>query len=1501
MADITHKNVDSQPGYRVLTRKPAQDRDHPPRRLLTTLLGADDQFAVLAEGSEIGLYPFDDFGDGATRPVARGKMGGQAQALIPGGRRAPMSLYVLDDAGQLFLGDFTGRDGQPSSAELLPIRTGIKAPIQRVVVLRKRVILLTGTDGAVVLHALDRRSGKVQELGTLPLDVDLSALDADRHDILIGRDKGEVRLILPGDATGRPEIHPFGVERVTAATILDGSYLVLAQKGGGLRKLDLRSAAVPEMASKADPTERLCHVLRTLLKTCGCDCGCKDGHDPDGRDPGRKPLDDEPCGDRHRARLGFTVHRLARAGGHLVALSQGATRMAILDDRLNVLTERKLDREGALISAGQTQGQNLLVHVPRKNRIEALQLAEFARGLRPRLPEGLVPKPMPKQKSVSYWGMTDAPAAPNPTIRVCLFPVIDPGQTFNDADMSRLVAQIEAKSFDRVNDYYDENSFGEASYEFSVFGHDIGGTRRPLVLPQLVRNYFWDGYRGGGLRVQMPGDWTNPVVFDGTEALTILARPRAGAQHSYAVPFAAMWTRASHGTYPLTVNFTGTETVQLAVVTPAGASHNLTLNFSALNLTLNQSGDHAAFLAALGAHVTAAIRAAEATLPGAPRLIEDVAYRQYRTSGDLTQFGRLLGQFRSVTQGGATQKGRISVATPMGGGVTQIGLTSFGETPGEMTGVGRVSTYISHCLCAAQIDAGEGIGAGNPYFATTPGTTYDAVAQTVAVTISLNVDFGGERAQIEVQSSSGLNGTGWNDAEPDPGSESNPNNANALRYSTELADDCFTAACQSVRDRGMWVRLAVAQWFQNFDVMMITHVGAPHPGIPASEAWSCDEPADFAGKRMYKRVHFATDKAPPPGEDPIQFGSSAITGQNYTNIGSADMNHTTSIMVHELGHALGLPDLYSANGYRDDVLYVDPYCMMAGDNSTYHHLCGWAKWSLGWIPDMPGNANVNRTIFVDLPDASNTLVREAWLVPVEYWDDAMRQDVRDAVGGSVEIGQLVKLNLGSDGGVTAFLELRARGFDFSHNLSPQPTIYATNGLDPASDREWAVNGLYRRHAHRLNAGTELRNVGDVWDFAKGAEFPIKGTTVRIEQQETIRGTIPVWRVRVERKQAEFIDLHFQDHVPSWRSPDIWVDWPGDNPDPNVPRDYPVGMPVNQGETVRYPSGGTERHFVVARVHNAGNVRAESVKVRWFLCDPPGAGDDGRWVDRGTRTLPLVSDGDHALAVFDWNVDSSTNSHQCMRMEIIDWTVPNGVDPATGDTVALASDDVRLQNNIAQKNVFDFEAVSGSPFDPVTFRMQVHNDRSMTEIAALVPEGLRDGMRLTISPAEWAIPSGEARIFTCTLQLDHDLIRPGCDNDSGFLLTAWRRGGEADARWGSCFYHIRPRFRTALKLLRGGWHEGRLVLYGQLDPLTDAPLDLAQDMPLFARIRLQFDGETGPVSWRTVQIGPDGSFVLDTQQKDGKTVVAQAWFDRTDRLGSAVSNEWKMPRTFTVIH
>ena len=78
---------------------------------------------------------------------------------------------------------------------------------------------------------------------------------------------------------------------------------------------------------------------------------------------------------------------------------------------------------------------------------------------------------------------------------------------------------------------------------------------------------------------------------------------------------------------------------------------------------------------------------------------------------------------------------------------------------------------------------------------------------------------------------------------------------------------------------------------------------------------------------------------------------------------------------------------------------------------------------MGWISeDM--DAAVSRVVEVPLPNPAGTMATEAWLVPVEYWDSAMRADVRSTVGGDLPIVQLMKLNLGSDGGVANFLECR---------------------------------------------------------------------------------------------------------------------------------------------------------------------------------------------------------------------------------------------------------------------------------------------------------------------------------------------------------------------------------------------------------------------------------------------------------------------------------------------
>ena len=197
------------------------------------------------------------------------------------------------------------------------------------------------------------------------------------------------------------------------------------------------------------------------------------------------------------------------------------------------------------------------------------------------------------------------------------------------------------------------------------------------------------------------------------------------------------------------------------------------------------------------------------------------------------------------------------------------------------------------------------------------------------------------------------------------------------------------------------------------------------------------------------------------------------------------------------------------------------------------------------------------------------------------------------------------------------------------------------------------------------------------------------------------------------------------------------------------------------------------------------------------------------------------------------------------------------------------------------------------YDAITFPFQVHNDAKHIERAYLVPEGLPHGATLEVTPAQADIEPGQAAIFSCRLTLDRAIIRPGCENDQGFRLTAWRIAEDADERWGSCFYFIRPRVRTTLRIVQASWYETQLSIYGSLGLDTDTGVQLATQLPLFVRVRLEVVAGTATVAaeWVKVTVQAGGAFTISRNNFTGPVAAelrVQAWFDRTDLLASCRS-------------
>ena len=594
-----------------------------------------------------------------------------------------------------------------------------------------------------------------------------------------------------------------------------------------------------------------------------------------------------------------------------------------------------------------------------------------------------------------------------------------------------------------------------------------------------------------------------------------------------------------------------------------------------------------------------------------------------------------------------------------------------------------------------------------------------------------------------------------------------------------------------------------------------------------------------------------------------------------------------AVFCHELGHALGFADLYPRQaGYRDDLLYMDDWAIMDHHEPLPHH-CGYHKWQAGWIPD-------DRVLTLPPSPAGETKTYEALLVPVEYWpkDAGFPGQVSAAFGNpdKVPVVQLVQLDIGGDADVFDLIEARQKGRTdglppkFSQSLPAQPAVLVTNCTIWWDENRYAFNERYRAPVHPLHGPKQLQNPGDSFDLAKAVELPEKGIVTTVVDRKTVQG-IEVFRVKVERSNAAFIDLYFSSSNPYYRNPDLWVDWTGDNgpggrtssADPKDVHNYPLGQPVDQGEAVVTPPSGEELHWMVARLRNRGGVPAELVKLNFSVNEPSGGGDHGNFKIKSSVTLPQVppTKPDQPMIVpGEWKVPADLKRHTCIMVEVADWKIPRDSDGA-----ALASNDSWEKNNRAQKNVDVVGPRSSSPYAPVHFDFSVNNSARWPEVAYLEPDGLPEGMRLTVVPDRRTIAAGETAIFRCTLELDDLMVDASCHGDRDFRIVVWRVDDHSAMRWGGVQYKVRPRKGTAADL-HGGWdYADSVELTGAVSPDPGGG---------FVRIRLAYDGLDA--RWVTADLLPGGTFAYREHAPQSRVLHTIAVYEGNARWSGCRSPE-----------
>jgi hypothetical protein len=505
-------------------------------------------------------------------------------------------------------------------------------------------------------------------------------------------------------------------------------------------------------------------------------------------------------------------------------------------------------------------------------------------------------------------------------------------------------------------------------------------------------------------------------------------------------------------------------------------------------------------------------------------------------------------------------------------------------------------------------------------------------------------------------------------------------------------------------------------------------------------------------------------------------------------------------------------------------------------------------------------------------------------VPVEWWDLGMEGAVKAAFPGvGATVAQLMRMNLGGDGGMFDLVEARQATASFSTGLPHSPALIVTNALVPWDTKEYGEivgdEKRYRRELQLLNVGNELQNVGDTFDLGWPDELAAKGIKVTILARTPVvrpAGTVEVFHVRVTREQAPSIDLGFTIHDPYWKNPDLWLDHP--DPGQTAPIIWPEGEPTHQGDKIYVPPDGRpvdqpEKHWVVARVHNYGVVDALNVRVDFAICRPPGAGDRGNFVRFASETVSKIAAGTSFPVVATWNVAAGEKGHTCLRATIVDSEPPE--DAGTG--IALASDDVVAANSEAIKNLDQHEPLSASPYEPVKFEFSVNNEGHRPQTVYLQPESLPEGMTLAVSPPQQVVPPRSTVLFNCRLELDDRAIDASCRADSEFAILAWRMTPETSVRWGGVQYRVRPRQKTSTTV-GGDWAFGSADASGKVEP-----------DPGGGEVRLRVHFDTVQPRWMTLNLQPGGTFKVPLVPPAGAKVLwLEAVYRGSKYLGASQS-------------